>query len=281
MRTEKIKRKPTVLVAEDNVDHLELLSDALSAENEVIGTDSRDGCISLLKEREFDLVVLDYNLKKKFSGFDILKEITVNFPQLPVIMVTAYGSEDLAVKVMKTGARDYIRKTLDNNYIERIVRNVRELVMASDTNMKEIIHRNEIVTHIQNKQESFIPRWEKKINEYIQKTNIPPLITIEKNQFELVLSSFLADIRNNNAIETTRIFKEFLELNHFNRDCFFILELINIGFKDTVIDYIEQIYPSVVKYKSSIYYQIDSIINENCFAIRGIFYNALTADNEE
>ena len=120
--------KPKVLVAEDNVDHLELLTDALSEENEVVGTDSKEGCMEQLQKDTFDLVVLDYNLKKDFSGFDILREITLKYPYMPVIMVTAYGNEELAVKVMKIGAKDYIRKTLDNNYIDRIVSNVRILV---------------------------------------------------------------------------------------------------------------------------------------------------------
>ena len=124
--------KPKVLVAEDNVDHLELLSDALSEENDVIGTDSKEGCMERLSQDQFDLVVLDYNLKKNFSGFDILREITLKYPYLPVIMVTAYGDEELAVKVMKIGAKDYIRKTLDNNYIDRIVTNVRTLVRKKD-----------------------------------------------------------------------------------------------------------------------------------------------------
>jgi len=278
MSSEKVKKKPTVLVAEDNVDHLELLSDALSVENDVIGTDSRDGCISLLSEKEFDLVVLDYNLKKKFSGFDILKEITNEFPNLPVIMVTAYGSEDLAVKVMKTGAKDYIRKTLDNNYIERIVNNVRELVIASGKRKKDRANVNAIVTVIRNDQDTFIRKWERKINEYIKRMNIPLHISIDKNQYELVLSSFLADMQNNNAIETTRIFKEFLSKNNLNKSFFFILEMLNISFKDIAIEYIDNGNSSIVKYKSSIYYQIDTIINENSFAIRDIFFNALEVD---
>lgn len=267
-------------MAEDNEDHLELLSDALSVDNEVIGTDSRDGCMTLLAENPFDLVVLDYNLKKKFSGFDILKEITLRFPGLPVIMVTAYGSEDLAVKVMKTGARDYIRKTLDNNYIERIVNNVRDLVQTSGKHKQGIINRNQILNYLREQKGTFIDKWKKSINDNIRKSNIPKLVSIDDNQFELLLSAFLADLQNNNAIETTRIIKEFLELNQFHKNFFFILELLNTGFKDVAVDFIEKCCSAVIDYRASIYYQIDSIISENNFVIRDMLYNTLAADKQ-
>lgn len=57
----------------------------------------------------YDLVLSDINMPG-ISGFDLLKEIRVGHPELPVLMITAYGSPDSAVEAMKLGATDYITK---------------------------------------------------------------------------------------------------------------------------------------------------------------------------
>ena len=81
-------------------------------------------------------------------------------------MVTAYGNEELAVKVMKIGAKDYIRKTLDNNYIDRIVTNVRTLVRKKDkADYKEI--KNMALKFLKNNTLNFIDKWKEKIHIYV------------------------------------------------------------------------------------------------------------------
>jgi two-component system response regulator PilR (NtrC family) len=61
------------------------------------------------KDPSFDLVISDINMPG-ITGMDLLAQIRGDFPDLPVIMITAYGSSDSAVQAMKLGAVDYITK---------------------------------------------------------------------------------------------------------------------------------------------------------------------------
>jgi DNA-binding NtrC family response regulator len=120
--------KAHILIVEDNPDHRELLADILKENYKVSHADSKEECLKIIKEKKYDVVILDYYLKNQFSGLEILKEITNNYPHIPVIMVTAYGSEDVAVSALKSGARDYIRKTLDNTFIKQVAKNINEII---------------------------------------------------------------------------------------------------------------------------------------------------------
>ncbi|MBN1410851.1 MAG: response regulator [Spirochaetales bacterium] len=194
MSRDTIRTKPKVLVAEDNLDHLELLTDALCEKNIVVGTDSKEGCMQLLAAEDFDLVVLDYNLKKKFSGFDILREITVRYPNLPVIMVTAYGNEELAVKVMQIGAKDYIRKSLDNNYIDRIVKNINLLL-----NQKESINsnqaKNDIMKYLEENLDRIVDSWYLHLVELGREYSIEGISKVPKVLLVSVFNAVLFDIK--------------------------------------------------------------------------------------
>lgn len=62
-----------------------------------------------LGKRTWDIVVLDINLPGR-SGLDILKELHMRFPTLPVLMLSMYPEEQFAVRVIKAGAAGYITK---------------------------------------------------------------------------------------------------------------------------------------------------------------------------
>ena len=77
-------------------------------------------------EREFpDLVILDVNLPDK-KGTDFLEEIKRQWPELPVIMITAYGSIDDAVTAMRHGAYDFITKPINDLKLRNAVNNAME-----------------------------------------------------------------------------------------------------------------------------------------------------------
>lgn len=63
----------------------------------------------LLKEATFDIIILDYSMPEE-NGIDFLKWLQSSHNQTPVIMVTAAGSETVAVEAIKLGAYDYFRK---------------------------------------------------------------------------------------------------------------------------------------------------------------------------
>jgi len=254
--------KPRVLVAEDNIDHLELLSDALSEENDVIGTDSKEGCMEKLTQGQFDLVVLDYNLKKDFSGFDILKEITLKYPYLPVIMVTAYGNEELAVKVMKIGAKDYIRKTLDNNYINQIVKNVRTLLNRKEKQDYRIIKKKALF-FLKEREKDFIARWKDKIHTYEEKFDIPGPLQVQDLLFKKLYKAFLEDLAEDKISRTLDILKEIFT-DHLKDEYLLInIELLNVSFREIAHDLLIDEYPIIFDHGSTLMDQISWIIDAN------------------
>jgi len=105
---------PKVLVADDNPDHVQLITEILNQElkAEVEGVTKGEECLEKVKKNRYDLLLLDY-LFPKTNGMDILKEIVEKDYDLPVIMITGHGSEKVAVEAMKAGAIDYIVKSED------------------------------------------------------------------------------------------------------------------------------------------------------------------------
>ena len=73
--------------------------------------------LSLLNNKEYSLVALDINMPK-ISGKELLPKIIENFPEMPVIMITAINDVENAVECMKLGAFDYLVKPVDD---ERLV----------------------------------------------------------------------------------------------------------------------------------------------------------------
>jgi len=110
-----------VLVVEDEAAIRLALSGLLKKlGHEVIGVES--GALALEKLRDsFDLVITDLSLGHGPSGLDVLRAAKEASPDMPVVMITAHGSERIAVEAMKAGAEDYVPKPFDNEELRMIV----------------------------------------------------------------------------------------------------------------------------------------------------------------
>ena len=103
--------KGRILVVDDERSMREMLDIFLGREGYSV-TECAAGteALRLLDEKgPYDLVITDINMPG-LSGFDLLREVKARFSDLPVLMITAYGSPDSAVEAMKLGATDYITK---------------------------------------------------------------------------------------------------------------------------------------------------------------------------
>lgn len=106
----------TVLIVDDEPDMLHLLKRSLEpdlkckVETALSGKDA----LSLLAQKSFDLVLADIKMPG-MDGLEMLELIKRNFPDLTVVMMTAYGSIDTAVEAMKHGAYDFITKPFDHD----------------------------------------------------------------------------------------------------------------------------------------------------------------------
>jgi DNA-binding NtrC family response regulator len=88
-------------------------------EVEVAGTGEE--AVSKLGETAFDLVLTDLALGRGISGMDVLRTAKELRPETVVVMITAHGSEQIAVEAMKAGAEDYVPKPFDNDEIRLVV----------------------------------------------------------------------------------------------------------------------------------------------------------------
>jgi len=114
--------KPRILVVEDEkAIQLALRGLLTRAGYEVELADAGGAAIARLAEATFDLVLTDLALGRGPNGMDVLKAAKEARAETAVVMITAHGSEKIAVEAMKAGAEDYIPKPFDNDEIRVIV----------------------------------------------------------------------------------------------------------------------------------------------------------------
>jgi DNA-binding NtrC family response regulator len=128
-------RQSRLLVADDQPDVIEALRLLLKAEGYEIETASSPrAVVEAVQAREFDLVLMDLNYARDTTsgaeGLDLLSRLRDIDPTLPVVVMTAWASLDLAVEVMRRGARDFVAKPWDNARLLAIVRTQVELGSA-------------------------------------------------------------------------------------------------------------------------------------------------------
>jgi DNA-binding NtrC family response regulator len=119
--------KNRILIADDQADVLEALRFLLKAEGYAIeAVTSPAAVLNALQTRDFDALIMDLNYTRDTTsgqeGLDLLNRIQTIDPTIPVIVMTAWGSVELAVEAMRRGARDFIQKPWDNARLIAIVK---------------------------------------------------------------------------------------------------------------------------------------------------------------
>ena len=126
---------PRILIADDQSDVLAALSLLLKGERyQIEATSSPDGVLRCIETQDFDVLLMDLNYARDTTsgseGLDLLTRIHAADPTLPVVVMTAWGSVDLAVEAMRRGARDFIQKPWDNARLLAVLRTQVELAEA-------------------------------------------------------------------------------------------------------------------------------------------------------
>ncbi len=127
--------KPRVLIADDQPDLLESIRLLLKGEGyRTKSVTSPSQVLAALKVSEFDVVLMDLNYARDTTsgreGLDLLSRIQALDSTLPVVVMTAWGSVDLAVETMRRGARDFFQKPWENARLLTILRTQAELAQA-------------------------------------------------------------------------------------------------------------------------------------------------------
>ena len=89
--------------------------------HEVSLAENGDEAIEKIRDEVFDLVITDLALGRGRSGMDVLRAAKQERPETGVVMITAHGSEKIAVEAMKAGADDYVPKPFDNDELRVVV----------------------------------------------------------------------------------------------------------------------------------------------------------------
>ena len=105
----------SILVIDDEAEIREGLELLLSSEGyAVTSAETGQAGLARMEEEPYDLLLLDVSLPDR-NGLDLLRDIRQRDPELPIVLITAYGSIDMARQAFKSGAQDYITKPWSND----------------------------------------------------------------------------------------------------------------------------------------------------------------------
>ncbi|MDD3002198.1 MAG: response regulator, partial [Candidatus Riflebacteria bacterium] len=113
--------KHNILVVDDEKSILFSLKAALGKEGYMVRTcDSPSEALKLIEPGAFQVIISDYNMPG-MTGLDFLQAAKQADPEVVFILMTAYGSEKLAIDAIKQGAYDYFSKPFDIDEMRVIV----------------------------------------------------------------------------------------------------------------------------------------------------------------
>lgn len=119
-----------ILIIDDEKNYLLVLEALLvDAGYTVTALNDPETALAFLEDSEVDVVVTDMKMPK-ITGREVLETVRKNYPHIPVLVMTAFGSIESAVEVMKFGAFDYITKPFSNDELLLSVQNASELARA-------------------------------------------------------------------------------------------------------------------------------------------------------
>ncbi|WP_338669714.1 sigma-54-dependent transcriptional regulator [Pseudodesulfovibrio methanolicus] len=132
--------KTKILIVDDDKGHLSMLETILGGWGyETASVMDGAEAVASVKEHPYDAVLMDVRMAK-VSGIEALEEIKAFNPAIPVLIMTAYSSVDVAVGAMKLGAYDYLTKPLNFDELKIILERALEHKRLSEENrhLKEV-----------------------------------------------------------------------------------------------------------------------------------------------
>ncbi|MEE9568417.1 MAG: sigma-54 dependent transcriptional regulator, partial [Candidatus Binatia bacterium] len=116
--------KPRILIADDEPNIRQGLAEALEDQGyEIEQAPSGEAALELLESAPFDLVLVDL-VMEEMDGIQVLQEINRQWPQTEVVIITAHGTIETAVKALKEGAYDYLTKPINVKRFRSYVHNI-------------------------------------------------------------------------------------------------------------------------------------------------------------
>ncbi len=115
------QRKKHILLVDDDLAHRTMLNVNLSLEYQVFEVEDGDRVLPFLEMSTVDLILLDMKMVR-MDGLETLKALQESvFASIPVIVLTAFSSVEVAVKAMREGAYDYVAKPIDMDELHLVI----------------------------------------------------------------------------------------------------------------------------------------------------------------
>jgi len=125
-----------VLIVDDEEDFLETLINRLNKRQvDASGARSGEEALRLLKEKTFDVVILDVKMPGGMNGIEALREIKKIQPLAEVILLTGHASVETSIEGMKLGAFDYLLKPIK---LDDLLKKIAQAIEKKDTHDQKI-----------------------------------------------------------------------------------------------------------------------------------------------
>jgi two-component system response regulator AtoC len=110
-----------IMIIDDEANLRKIFTALLTRQGyEVVAFDGYDSAIPVLNTEDVDVLITDLSMPEK-SGMDVLSYAKQYAPDLPVIMITAFGTIEAAVNALKNGAFDFILKPVEHDELARVI----------------------------------------------------------------------------------------------------------------------------------------------------------------
>jgi two-component system response regulator GlrR len=121
-----------ILVLDDDSNLLEIIKMRLEfADYEVVTALEEEDALTAVKEQAIDISIIDLHLAER-NGISVMEDVHKIIPDIPVIILTAYGTIESAVEAMRKGAYSYLTKPFDSrellNQIEKALKSSRNSI---------------------------------------------------------------------------------------------------------------------------------------------------------
>ena len=109
--------RKNVLVVDDDIALCQLVTDGLGREGfEVRSASSPGEALGLIATSDFDAVLVDINMPQ-MNGLELSRRVLDQRPDLPIVVITAFGSMETAISAIRTGAYDFVTKPFENRTV--------------------------------------------------------------------------------------------------------------------------------------------------------------------
>ncbi len=140
-----MSHKRRILIVDDEAVMTGFLGDLLSRDFQVDSAPSAEEAAALIGSQDYDLVFTDMQMETRESGLDVLSYCRRSRPQLPVVLMTAYGTVENAVEAMKLGAREILTKPFGPGELFSLIERVlEERVDPMSSQNKEKVRSEEL-----------------------------------------------------------------------------------------------------------------------------------------